>query len=349
MLPYFPFGTRFNDKIGTAIRSENEPLIDVDEHYRSEIALKRQLLTEQPDYYFQAFPGYETAQWEVTELVLSDLVRRGPESFSLRKQGDDWQWENRLLGESVAFRFGETNTLLQAPLDWVGRQVQEDLVMLAGEGPRLVAGQLCFGNVWSLDEKMGLPFWEIHAPITPIVEPMMRAAQNVMERLPVGRPVWRLNWSIKASDQLDMTTRRMPELNAQLAALLPRLTPDNVGEHLFIRIEKQTLTRLPRSGAILFGIRTYQNRLDCELAELAERPDAAQRLLNVLTTTPPAMLDYKGISPYLSPLLTYLKYAYAHSHARIHSDPTRKSGLPDRPSGSHVGVPGHATPQAAAD
>lgn len=309
MLPYFPFETKFNDKIGTVLRAENHPLIEVDEHYRTEIALKRQLLTDYPDYYFKAFAGHETTQWEVLELILTTLAQHWPASFLLERVGERWHWENRLLNETQTFTFGDVASLPQQPLDWVGRQVQEDLLVLAGDGPALVAGQLCFGNVWSLEEKLGLPFWEIHAPITSIVEPMMRAAQGVMERLPAGRPVWRLNWSIKASDQLDMTTRRMPELNAQLAELLPTLTPENAGQHLFVRIEKQTLTRLPRSGAVLFGLHTYQNRLD---HELSVRPDAAerspaQRLLNVLTTTPPAMLEYKGIAPFLDPLLGYLK------------------------------------------
>ena len=143
---------------------------------------------------------------------------------------------------------------------------------------------------------------------------MMKAAQNLMERLPVGRPVWRLNWSIKATDQLDMTTRRMPELNRQLSERLPFFTPETIDSQVFIRIERQTLTRLPRSKAILFGLHTYQNRLDHELAQRTDRTGgdaayrpAAQQLLNVLTTTPPAMLDYKGISPFLTPLLGYLQ------------------------------------------
>ncbi len=303
MLPYFPFGNHFNDKIGTVLLAENEPLVDVDDHYRAEVQLKRQLLTDHPDYYFQAQPGYETAQWDVLELVLNYLSCFWPDSFSLHKTGNVWQWENHLLNETATFTFGDAATLPVAPLDWVGRQIQEDLLVLAGDGPSLVAGQLCFGNVWSLDEKLGLPFWEIHAPITPIVEPMMRAAQNVMNRLPVGRPVWRLNWSIKTSDQLDMTTRRMPELNQQLHDQLPFLTPETIDSQVFIRIERQTLTRLPRSQAILFGLHTYQNRLD---HELAQRTNAAQKLLNVLTTAPPALIAYKGISPFLAPLIDHL-------------------------------------------
>ncbi|WP_185155425.1 heme-dependent oxidative N-demethylase family protein [Rudanella paleaurantiibacter] len=304
MLPYFPFGDRFNDKMGTAPLGPTEPLLEVDTQYRAEIALKRQLLVAVPGYYAQALPGSELAQWEAAELIMQQMARYYPDSFSFSQQAGQWLWSNRILGEATAIRSHEEGSLPTFPIDWIGQQVQEDLLLLSGQDVRLVAGQLCFGNGWCLDEKLGLPFWEIHAPINPIVTPMMQAAGQLMQRLPAGRTVWRLNWSIKASNQLDMSSRRMPDLNGQLQQLLPALTPETVGDQLFIRIERQTLTRLPRSGSILFGIHTYQNRL---ADELSERPDAARRLLNVLNTTPPAMLDYKGISPFLEPLIRFLE------------------------------------------
>ncbi|NID12754.1 DUF3445 domain-containing protein [Fibrella aestuarina] len=303
MLPYFPFGQRFNDKMGTAPLTGSDQLIEVDSHYQAETALKKRLLTELPDYYYTMLPGYEIAQWEVLDLVLQNLARFYPEQFTLRRERDHWHWQNRLFREETAFIFGELGTLPTDPLNWVGQQAQEDLVLLAGPEATLVGGQLCFANGWCLNEKVRLPFWQIHAPIVPIVEPMMRAAQTLMERLPVGRPVWRANWSLKVTDQLDLSSRHTAALDQQLTSRLPDLTPDIIGEQLFIRIERQTLTRLPRSGAILFGIHTYQNRL---ASEIAARNEAARQLAQVLSTTPPAMLDYKGMTPFMPALLTYL-------------------------------------------
>ena len=303
MLPYFPFDQQFNDKMGTYPLAESDRLVEVDGHYPAEIALKRQLLTERPDYYFQALAGYETAQWEVLALMLQNLARFAPDEFTLRQAGNRWHWYNGLLNETATFTFGDAATLPGPPLDWVGRQVQEDLVLLAGDDAVLVAGQLCFGNGWCLSEKMGLPFWQIHLPITSIVEPMLRAAQKLMARLPIGRPVWRLNWSVKISDQLDMTSRHTPALDQRLADCLPGLTPDTIGDQLFLRIERQTLTRLPQSNAILFGIHTYQNRL---ANEIAARPDAADRLARVFDTAPPTLLAYKGMTGFIPALMTHL-------------------------------------------
>jgi len=311
MLPYFPFGQRFNDKMGIMPMTEADRLIEVDKHYRSEIVLKRQLLNEWPQYYFQAFPDSEMAQWDVVALVLDTLSRHYPNYFSLQQVGNDFLWQNKLLNEKQSFTMDDPASLPLAPLDWVGRQVQEDLLVLSGDKVNLIAGQLCFGNDWCLDEKMGLPFWQIHAPIVPIVEPMIQASQKLMERLPIGRPVYRLNWSIKVSDQLDMTSRQTATLNQLLTDRLPTLTVETIGEQLYLRIERQTLTRLPKSGAILFGIHTYQNRLD---QELAERPDAAQRIKSVLSTAPAGMISYKGITAYLPLLINYLNKQHLYHY-----------------------------------
>ena len=40
------------------------------------------------------------------------------------------------------------------------------------------------------------------------------------------------------------------------------VTDENAGWRLHVRVERETLTRLPRTRAILFTIRTYVHRLD---------------------------------------------------------------------------------------
>lgn len=303
MLPYFPFGQRFNDKMGTAPLTKTDRLLEVDSQYTPEIGLKRQLLDQLPSYYFQSLSGYELVQWEALDQILHKLVDTYPEHFSLTKQGTQWRWKNHLLAEESTFRFGDRASLPYAPLDWVGRQVQEDLVLVTGNEGQLVAGLLCFANDWSLDEKLGLPFWQIHEPINAIVEPMMRSAEHFMQRLPIGKSFWRANWSVKVSNQLDMSTRHLPALKQQLNDCLPQLTVDTIGDQLYVRVERQTLTRLPASNAILFTIHTYQNTL----AHEAAHPDRAARMAQVFSTAPPALITYKSMTDFLPILLDYLQ------------------------------------------
>ena len=44
---------------------------------------------------------------------------------------------------------------------------------------------------------------------------------------------------------------------------------DNAGQRLHLRVERQTLLRLPKSNAVLFTIRTYMN----PLSTFEGRPD----------------------------------------------------------------------------
>ncbi|MNY74089.1 hypothetical protein D3C86_2130340 [compost metagenome] len=54
------------------------------------------------------------------------------------------------------------------------------------------------------------------------------------------------------------------------------------------------MARLPRSNALLFGIRTYLISLE----ELASNPAWACRLHRVLRDLPEAIADYKGLTRY---------------------------------------------------
>jgi dimethylamine monooxygenase subunit A len=126
-----------------------------------------------------------------------------------------------------------------------------------------------------------------------------RASDLLLARLRPERPVWRRNWSIVVSPELNLASRFSAELNARKAAI----TAENAGERCFYRSERQTLSRLPRSGAILFTIRTHV----AALGALAADPIWAAGLLRLLRSTPPAILAYKGISPYLGALLACLE------------------------------------------
>ncbi|MFD2935855.1 heme-dependent oxidative N-demethylase family protein [Spirosoma flavum] len=304
MLPYFPFGNEFDHRMGTAPLQAHESLVEVDGDYGHEIAHKRELLSRDHRYYFQAQPDTELAQWDVLGRLLTEAAERYPNYFSLTKSGDKWHWQNHQLAEEQQFTFGDAVTLPLAPLDWVGRQVQEDLVILSADGTAtLVAGQLCFPNGWCLDDKFGKTFMGIHRPAPAMVQPTMQAAHKLLERIPAHRPIWRASWNFKITNQLDLSTQYSAGYNDDLAQLAPTLTPATIGDQIFIRIERQTFTRLPRSGAILFGIHTYQNTLASE----ATNTSKAQRMLGTLRTTPREMLDYKAIAPFEDALIGFLE------------------------------------------
>lgn len=302
MFPYFPLkADTFSMAMGTQAL-ENGRLIEIDpDHYAPEIQLKRALLADDQDHYLHAPQETLPAQWEVVELLLAQLARDYPYYFSLTKNGKQVTWHNNLLQEMTVFEMGQPTSLPYAPLDWLGRQVQEDLLLLradTAQGIPLVAGQLCFPNAWCLEEKLGKSFLAIHQEVPLFAEHIGRSSYLLLERLKVGRPAWRLNWAIKNTPRLNLT----PRYAYEVAQTQRELTPETIGTRCLLRVERQALIRLPRTQDILFTIHTYQE----PIATIARNAQQARILLGVLQTTPPEVLQYKGIAPFAPMLIAYL-------------------------------------------
>ena len=277
------------------------PLIEFDSGcYIPELAQKRELLRRDTRYYAQALAGTDAMQWEALALVIGDVTQHNSDEFSLDSSGTYWHWCNQPMQEQQHFRYGDTQTL-PMPLFWAGQQVQEDLLILAGDeaaGFPLVAGVLCFANMWCLDDKLGLPFVAIHDPVPAFAPQLGRSSHLLMARLKPERPIWRINWSITTNDWLDLASRHAAA-NAQTKR---NVTDENAGSHCWLRTERQCLARLPQTNAILFTIHTHIT----PIAEVAADIARTARLLGVLRTAPATTLAYKGITPFAEPLCSYL-------------------------------------------
>jgi dimethylamine monooxygenase subunit A len=68
------------------------------------------------------------------------------------------------------------------------------------------------------------------------------------------------------------------------------MTPETVGRRQHLRVELQTLHRLPRSNAIAFPIRCYLARLE----ELVTVPKWGRRLHRMVRDIPDELATYKG-------------------------------------------------------
>jgi len=303
MLPYFPFSDDvYKPTMGVQALLDNS-LIEVDiSSYQEELALKNALLAEEYHQYFQALPDTEPMQWETIALLLPCMAQLYPQHFTLYIDGSRWTWRNALLHDEITFILGKRSSLPLPPLDWLGRQVQEDLLLLDGsgkEGLPLVAGHLCFPNAWCLDDKMGKSFLGIHHPVPLFAQYLGRSTSLLLERLKVGRPVWRVNWSIKGTNRLNY----MPRFSYEEEQVAQDFTVENIGERCFLRLERQTLSRLPLTNGILFTIRTYQ----APIATIVHNTEHVRRISGVVRTMPEELLHYKSIATYKDVLLNYFE------------------------------------------
>jgi dimethylamine monooxygenase subunit A len=153
------------------------------------------------------------------------------------------------------------------------RSVWEDLCLLTRSGDdepyRLRGAAVAFPSDWNLFAKMGLPLADVHAPIHGYAEHLSDGVDRFLDGLKPGEIYGRSNWFVVASDAL----RYLPQDDASLR--FAHVTAENAGETLFVRSERQTLRRLPRTGAILFTIGIYRAPLGALGSDAVQRIAAA--------------------------------------------------------------------------
>ena len=264
-----------------------EDWIEIDRRFVDQLAERRRLLTASPVAVLAMLSEGEAGARELLELLLDHLPERFPEHYR-RSRG---RIDNLTTGEGFEIAAWE-----EAPLALAGRLVQEDLCLMQAspEGYRLVAAVLCFPAHWRLGDKLGRPLDAIHAPVPGFDQRLATPAARFFAGIRVERPVWRVNWSLVDTPALFLP----PEHRGH-----PReVAAGRAGEQLWLRVERQTLRRLPRSGDVVFGIHTYVD----PLAEAIDSPDAARALAARIREMPEPMARYKSILPIRAPLLAWL-------------------------------------------
>jgi hypothetical protein len=273
---------------------------DVDEHYVAECR-ERELVLAQDPLRFQALPHMMSSQWDCLELIMESFARDYPAHFALTKRGNEWHWVNRPLALEQSFTFGDPATLPREPLDYIARQAQGDFVVMDQRADDLwiEAGMVTAQADWSLDFDMGMTFKEWHGPV-PLAHEMnvFDRALKYLLNLRLGQPVRRPNWTMTIHPRLDTSPENYPHWGPDRGTV----TAQNAGDLVNLRVELQSLWRLPRSNAVLFGIRCYL----ISVRELATIPKWARRVHRVLKDLHPALVEYKGLSRYRDAVVEWL-------------------------------------------
>lgn len=234
----------------------------IDEHRPAELSLRRRLLADAPDEVLLALDGTDAACVEAADTVQRWLHAHRPDLLV------DWD-------PTVAH-----------PLARAGLAVQDDLcLMLPRDGAWvLAAALLCFPTYWRLADKAGLTQEAVHAPVPHFAEDLAGKVNLFFDRLAPGRIVGRRNWGFSAHPLLFV-----PDLEALHS---PAAGPGDGyrPERVWLRSERQTLRRLPESGAVLFTIRVQL----APATALAQRPALAARLLDAMQAWSPALVESRG-------------------------------------------------------
>ena len=200
----------------------------VDDAYAAQLALKADLIATRRADVIAVRNGAGAALDELLGYVLAHL----PDGFAVS-------------GDAVTRPDGVTVALdLDDPLLTLSQIVQEDLCILEKRGDEhvLTAALLCFPSSWTLAQKIGKPLGAIHVPVAEYDENIARRVQRLFDGVQVGRPLWRANF-LRYDDAALFQPRREDD---------PR--PVGGPDARFERSERQTVLRLPDTGAVVFSI-----------------------------------------------------------------------------------------------
>lgn len=243
-------------KMGTRTTSLDEWFI-LDDAFDQEVALRRRLLAEQRDVVFGCADTADEAAQEVLELVVDWLRQRG-----------------------VA-----TPMFDDHPLAVAGALLPDDLcLMIPRDGDWWFDGaSLCFPSIWRLSDKFGRRTTDVHSTVAHYRDVLSDKVDRYFNGMPVDRVVRRRNLSVKPWPLLHVPTTKPGQPVGQLL-------PAANGAPFWLRTERQTLRRLPRTGAILFSIKVQIAPAGVLLA----RRDIAAQLAAMYRSFDTAMDEYKA-------------------------------------------------------
>ncbi len=258
-----------------------EACVDLEPFYRHKCQIRetygRRVLASMPES--------QPAQTELQDLLFNHLLDDHNQVYAAI--GDDLVHLPSGLHLRVPAA-DEQDVLWQTSL-WVA----DDLLLMqplaaVGNKYALTAASLCSPSAWHLLEKLGRPMTQIHDPVPGIHEQLTPQIDRFLANVAPGQVVERSNWSLQGAPQLDMMPGSLPE-------------PLGVDAPVFYRMERQSLRRLPHTGAIVFAIRVYVY----ELGELQQVPGALPALAQAISAMPVALQQYKDLDKFALALSKY--------------------------------------------
>lgn len=300
-VPYRAFRHKYTITMG--IRSMDfDEWIELDNEWMKFHNAKLDRLAQRGDELYGTYPEARDAAFELLDEFWSYLPNRYPSLFRQLDTG----LENLVTGEVFHFRQCNRDEIKEDPMVMAAKMVQDDLAIMV-ESPLgeyiLKAGAIILPGFWRFKDKVGLPLWAIHTEgdVPKYKEKLHAGMAKFFLRLTCDKPVVRNNYFIQTDDQLgwsvligDENTENVGWYTAPCATSV---------DQLYFRSERQSLRRLPKTGAIVFTIRTYF----CPITEICKEPYVAQRLLSGIESWTDDVRDYRGYEKFKDVLLPYLR------------------------------------------
>lgn len=258
---------------------EPEWWLEIENTYTSRIKERQDLFKEHGKCVLDYLPGSELACKELMEMCLQFYCARFPTYFSL--SADKKLFHNAILHT-------ETDLTSTHPLHVLLDNVPEDFaIVLRNEGDGMYyfrAGVICSSLGWNVGTKIGMQLKEIHKPIPDYKEKMSFSMDRYFSKMPTNSPIQRGSWGLEVGTPLYMPPGHPHE------KLRESQKEDLTIEECHLRVDWQTLRRLPLSAAIVFNFKAVFTPVQ----EFRDEPCIPSLLLKILKEGKKNLMEYKN-------------------------------------------------------
>ncbi|CAF1334368.1 unnamed protein product [Rotaria magnacalcarata] len=254
-LPYRPFKYGSDYFVTTGIRRLDwDDWIELDNQWirYQNIKLAR-LFGERASRLCMTVPEACDAALETMESVSEYLVCRYPSLFQFKYSATQKQIQIKATGEVYRIHSDD-------PLKYAALLIQDDLALVIEgvDGQHyLMAGAIPLPGFWRLEDKFNMSLTEIHTTgnVSQFREKLQEGMERFFQKMTSVKAFVRYNYSIQTDGELTWSSSIGSEETFGRGRKDARSNP--CIENIHFRSERQALRRLPRSGAILFTVRTY--------------------------------------------------------------------------------------------
>lgn len=291
----------------------------VESSYRRVLAEKHRIITNcHPGYAKEKDLAQSTVFWtpeankaicEFYDVVANYMCCKYPMHFQ-REKGSI---HNRIIGEKVPS--SSTDIGGRECLFHLAKLIEEDFIILLKDSSRehekdgteyfFKGGIFAFAAGFDPKDRFNTPLSYIHHPI-PGYESKLKVLMNrFFARIEPGQFVTRSNFSVQTHSKyyVDDANKGHNTPESHIQVPIPYETLD-FERQVHYRSERQTLTKLPELGAVVFTIRTYLHPM-CEIKK--EPKEVAERLVGAIRGFPDDISQYKRSGEWGPPVIRYLE------------------------------------------
>ncbi|KIX92903.1 uncharacterized protein Z520_11379 [Fonsecaea multimorphosa CBS 102226] len=276
--PYRPFRWAYHQTMSLT-KLEPDWWLELENTYVTRIAQRKKLYAEHGEAVLQWLPGSELACKELMEMALQFLCARYPQYFSLGS--DKKTFENKILGT-------KQDVSAKHPLLVLLDNVPEDFAIMLRNPEtgyyHFRAGMICSALGWNVGTKIGMQLHQIHAPIPDYKEKMQFSMDRFFTKMPSPKPIQRGSWGLEVDQPLYMPPGDPHEKYRDFQS------PDLDLSRIHLRVDWQTLRRLPLSGGIVFNFKA----LFTPVSEFRSEPYIPSLVLKVLRDGKENLMKYKN-------------------------------------------------------